>query len=294
MGASKFYLALLQLSLTTNKSENLRKAWMHVKKAASSGAQVICLSPTFGYSVNTLKNLQFCAETIPGETSEMLSSTARTNGIYLVGGSMAEKDNGKMYDTCLVYGPDGSMVAKHRRLNILVVNVPGRQAFRESDYLTPGDHLTTFDTPFCKVAVGLSQEVRFAPLAHIYADLGCKLLVFPGSFNTTLSPLCLDLLQRARAIDNQIYVASVTSARTQDASYGSCGRSMLIDPQGDVVVQSAGPDEAVVMAEVDLEHLSSLRKETPVRKHHRHDLYAVVNRQRSEDDRKFFKNVFSV
>ncbi|CAN8025772.1 unnamed protein product [Ixodes persulcatus] len=293
MGARKFYLALLQLSVTTNKSENLRNAWIHVKRAASSGAEVICMSPTFGYSSDTLKNLKLYAETIPGETSDMLSSIARKNGIYLVGGSMAEKDKGKMYDTCLVYGPDGSMVAKHRRLNLLAVNVPGSQAFRESDYLTPGDHLTTFDTPFCKVAVGLSQEVRFAPLAHIYADLGCKLLVFPGSFNTAWNPLRWDLLQRARAIDNQIYVASVSAARTQDAPYGSCGRSMLIDPQGDVV-QSAGHDEAVVMAEVDLDHLSSVRKETPIRKHHRHDLYAVVNRQCNEDDREFFKNVFFV
>ncbi|CAN8005756.1 unnamed protein product [Ixodes pacificus] len=291
MGPSKFYLALLQLSLTTNKSKNLRNAMMHIKRVASGGAHVICLSPTFGYSSDTLKNLELYAETIPGETSEMLSFTARKNGIYLVGGSMAEKDNGKIYDTCLVYGPDGCMVAKHRRLNLLVVNVPGRQAFRESDYLTPGDHLTTFDTPFCKVAVGLSQEVRFAPLAHIYADLGCKLLVFPGSFNTDLSPLRWDLLQRARAIDNQIYVASVSSARTQYGSYGSCGHSMLIDPQGDVV-QSAGHDEAVIMAEVDLDHLSSLRKEMPIRKHHRHDLYAVVNHERNEDDREFFKNVF--
>ncbi|KAG0443289.1 hypothetical protein HPB47_015078, partial [Ixodes persulcatus] len=228
MGARKFYLALLQLSVTTNKSENLRNAWIHVKRAASSGAEVICMSPTFGYSSDTLKNLKLYAETIPGETSDMLSSIARKNGIYLVG-----------------------------------------------------------------VAVGLSQEVRFAPLAHIYADLGCKLLVFPGSFNTALNPLRWDLLQRARAIDNQIYVASVSAARTQDAPYGSCGRSMLIDPQGDVV-QSAGHDEAVVMAEVDLDHLSSVRKETPIRKHHRHDLYAVVNRQRNEDDREFFKNVFFV
>ncbi|KAM7304560.1 omega-amidase NIT2-like [Ixodes scapularis] len=291
MGASKFYLALLQLSLTTNKSENLRNARMHVKRLASGGAQVVCLSPTFRYSSGTLNNLELYAETIPGETSDMLSSTAKQNKIYLVGGSMAEKDNGKMYDTCLVYGPDGSMVAKHRRLNLLVVNVPGRQAFRESDYLTPGDRLTTFDTPFCKVAVGLSQEVRFAPLAHLYADLGCKLLVFSGSFNTTLSPLHWDLLQRARAIDNQIYVASVSAARTQDATFSSCGHSMLIDPRGDVV-QSAGHDEAVVMAEVDLDHLSSLRKETPIRKHHRHDLYTVVNHERNEDDREFFKNVF--
>ncbi|CAN7984006.1 unnamed protein product [Ixodes hexagonus] len=290
-GGNRFYTALLQLSAAINKSENLRKASMHVKKAAARGAQIICLSP-LDYSVGK-PGFELCAETIPGKTSDMLSSAARENGIYLVGGSMIETANGKMYSTCLVHGPDGSMIAKHRKMNLLDIDIPGKSPFRESDYLTPGDHLTTFDTPFCRVAVGLSQEIRFALPAHLYAQLGCDLLVFSGFFNAYPRPFRWELLQRARAMDNQFYVASVSPARNQEASHSFRGHSMLVGPEGEVI-QSAGPGEAMVMAELDLDYLSSVRKRTPLVKQHRDDLYKVVNTKDNDGDREFFRNVLMI
>ncbi|CAN8001457.1 unnamed protein product [Ixodes hexagonus] len=275
MASNQFRVALLQLAVKDNKAENMSKAATAIRKAAESGADVVCLPAGFACPNGSRGFLQ-TTESIPGETSEMLSYTAKTNNIYLVGGTMIEKDShGNMFKTCLVYGPDGTMIAKHRKLHLFDIDVPGKLTHRESDVITAGDELTVFETPFCRVGVGICYDVRFPQLAQVYADLGCKLLVFPGAFNKTMGSLHWELLHRARAVDNQVYVAALSPARDEGAAYVAWGHSMLVDPQGKVV-QSAGLDETVVMGEVDLDYLSSVRQQSPVEKQRRDDLYKLV------------------
>ncbi|CAN7976296.1 hypothetical protein HPB47_019216 [Ixodes persulcatus] len=282
MSTNRFRLALLQLAVKANKADNLERASKQIKEAASRGANMVCLPECFGFPYGTQYFPQY-AETIPGETSEMLSRCARENQVYLIGGSMSESENGKLYNTCLVYGPDGSMLAKHRKVHLFDIDIPGKITFRESDCFTAGDELTTFDTPFCKVGLGICYDLRFAPLAQLYAQRGCKLLVYPGAFNMTTGPLHWEILQRGRAVDNQVYVASVSPARDEAASYVAWGHSMLVDPSAKVV-QSAGAGEELVLAEVDLDHLAMIRDQIPVTKQKRDDLYKVVSCKDGENN----------
>ncbi|CAN7949014.1 unnamed protein product [Ixodes hexagonus] len=255
MASNQFCVALLQLMVKDNKSENLLRASIAVDEAAGSGAHVVCLPAWFAYPNGRRDSLQ-SAETVPGETSEMLSFSAEKNNVYLIGGTMVEKDGGNLFRTCLVYAPDGSMVAKHRKLHLFDIDIPGK-------------------TPFCRIGIGICYDVRFAQLAQVYGDLGCELLVFPGAFNATMGRLHWELLHRARAADNQVYVAAVSPAADEEAPYVAWGHSMLVDPQGKVV-QSAERDETVLLGEVDLHHLSSVRKQAPLTKQRRDDLYKLV------------------
>ncbi|CAN8025769.1 unnamed protein product [Ixodes persulcatus] len=275
MSTSKFRLALLQLAVTTNKTENLKTASRLIRDASSAGAKMLCLPECFNFPYEPKYFSQY-AEPIPGRSSELLSRCAEENKVYLVGGTLSERENGKLYNTCLVYGPDGSMLAKHRKVHLYDVDVPGKITFRESDFVTAGDQLTTFETPFCKVGVGVCYDIVFAPLAQMYAQLGCKVLVYPGAFNMTTGPRYWELLSRSRALDNQVYVASVCQARDKTASYVAWGHSMLVDPSAKVV-QSAKAAEQVVLAEVDLDYLAAVREQLPVYKHKRDDLYRVVS-----------------
>ena len=77
----------------------------------------------------------------------MLSRAAAEHGVYLVGGSIPEVEGGKVYNTCVAYGPDGAMLARHRKMHLFDIDIPGRITFRESDTLTDGAALATFDTP---------------------------------------------------------------------------------------------------------------------------------------------------
>ncbi|CAN8002876.1 unnamed protein product [Ixodes hexagonus] len=273
MSTKKFRLALLQLAVSANKGRNLGRASKNIKDVASKGAQIVCLPEDFSVPYDT-QHLSKHAESIPGETSEMLSLSAKENQVYLVGGTITESVNGKLYNTCFVYGPDGSMLAKHRKIHLFDIDIPGKITFRESDFFTAGDRPTTFDTPFCKVGVGICFDIRSALLADIYAQLGCSLLVYPGVPSMASGPDHCGLHSRSRALDNQVYVACVSPARDKTASFVAYGHSLLVDPSG-TVLRSAATGEEVVLAEVDLDHLALVRDQTPVDK--RGDVYKVVS-----------------
>ncbi|XP_040071218.1 omega-amidase NIT2-like [Ixodes scapularis] len=274
MAMNKFRIALLQLAVNSNKAENLEKASRKIREAASKGAKMVVLPECFGFP-NAAPKFPKYAEMIPGESSEMMSRSAKENQVYLIGGCISESDNGKIYSTCLVYGPDGSMLAKHRKIHLYGFNIPGKIRFSEADFIASGNRLTTFNTPFCKVGVGVCFDMFFAYMAEAYGQLGCKLLVYPGANDMISGPAYWEVIQRARAIDNQVYVATASPSRDESASNVNWGHSMLVDPNG-TVVQSAGIGEELVLADVDLDQIDEAANKLPVNTEKKNDIYNVV------------------
>ncbi|XP_040070608.1 omega-amidase NIT2-like [Ixodes scapularis] len=274
MMMNKFRLALLQLAVTPNISRNLERTSERIKEAAAAGAKIVCLPEYFSFPCEP-KYITKYAEPIPGKTSEMLSSWASKNQVYLVGRTMSESENDKTYNTCLAYGPDGSLLAKHRKVHLYAANVSMKFSFSETSFLTPGDEVTTFDTPFCRVGLGVCYDMAFPSFGELYERLGCKLLVYPGAFSMYNGPLYWELYPRSRATDNQVYVASVSPSRDKAADYVVWGHSMLVDPTGKVV-RSAGAGEEIVLADVDIDYLDLVRNQMSRVKHRRNDLYKVV------------------
>ena len=87
------------------------------------------------------------AEPAPGgATSKMLAEVSKECGIYVVGGSIPEREGDRLFNTCLIYGPDGTLVGKHRKIHLFDIDVPGKMTFKESDTLTAGQTPTMFDT----------------------------------------------------------------------------------------------------------------------------------------------------
>ncbi|XP_078512234.1 omega-amidase NIT2-like [Lissotriton helveticus] len=140
--------------------------------------------------------------------------------------------------------------------------------------MSPGDSFSVFDTPYCKVGVGICYDIRFAELAQIYTKKGCQLLVYPSAFNMTTGPAHWELLQRSRALDNQVYVASASPARDEKASYVAWGHSSVVSPWGEVL-SKAGTDETVTYTEIDLQYLTDVRQQIPIHFQKRADLYSV-------------------
>jgi len=152
------------------------------------------------------ENFKEYSESVPkGYTCEALSQCAKDNNVYIVGGSIPEDDgNGKLYNTCTVWSPAGEMLAKHRKVHLFDIDIPGKITFQESKVLSQGSRLTTFDTEMGKVGLGICYDLRFAEMAQIYRDMGCKLLLYPGAFNMTTGPSHWQILQQGRAVDNQV------------------------------------------------------------------------------------------
>ncbi|XP_075053106.1 omega-amidase NIT2-like, partial [Mixophyes fleayi] len=194
-------------------------------------------------------------------------------------GSIPEEDSGKLYNTCTVFGPDGTLLVKHRKIHLFNIDVPGKIRFQESETLSPGESFSVFDTPYCKIGVGICYDIRFAELAQIYTKKGCQLLVYPGAFNMTTGPAHWELLQRARALDNQVYVATVSPARDDKASYVAWGHSTVVNPWGEVIAK-AGADASITCTDIDLQYLAEIRQQIPIHGQRRHDLYGVEEKNK--------------
>ena len=105
---------------------------------------------------------------------------------------------------------------------------------------------------------------------------GCQVLIYPGAFNLTTGPLHWELLQRSRAVDNQVFVSMCSPARDMTAGYHAWGHSMTVDPMGSVLAE-AGEGEELIFVTIDPEVLQSTRANIPVTVQRRFDVYPDVS-----------------
>lgn len=261
------------MGVKQNKAANLQQAGRLVTAAADNGARLVALPECFNCPYGN-KFFPEYAESIPGESTQFLSEIARKNNVWLVGGSMPERDGDKIYNTATVFNPSGDCVAKHRKVHLFDINVPGGIVFKESDTLSPGGALTTFEVAGIKIGLGICYDIRFPEMASLYNKMGCQLLLYPGAFNMTTGPAHWELLQKGRAVDNQCYVMTVSPARDTAADYIAYGHSMAVDPWGCVVAEAAEHEE-IVYAEVDTNEIASIRANIPLSKQRRTDLFDI-------------------
>lgn len=105
-----------------------------------------------------------------------------------------------------VQGPTGKLLGKHRKAHLFDIDIPGKITFQESKVLSPGNQMTIVATEYCKIGIGICYDMRFPEMAKIYTDSGCDLLIYPGAFNMTTGPAHWQILQQARAVDNQVWI----------------------------------------------------------------------------------------
>ena len=193
-----------------------------------------------------------------------LSALAKRSECYLIGGSVPEKDiQGRLYNTSYVFGRDGSALARHRKVHLFDINVPGGQYFRESAVLSPGEQNTVFDTEFGKMGVCICFDLRFGRMTAEMAKQGIRILFVPAAFNMTTGPAHWELLFRSRAMDNQIFVLGCSPSRDLSESYIAYGHSILTDPWG-AVVEELDEKPGILFREIDLYQITQVRSQIPI------------------------------
>ncbi|KAK4706435.1 hypothetical protein R3W88_034002 [Solanum pinnatisectum] len=236
---TKFKIGLCQLSVTADKERNIVHARAAIEEAAEKGAKLVVL-PEIWNSPYSNDSFPIYAEDIDtgpdaSPSTAMLSEAARLLKITIVGGSIPERSGDKLYNTCCVFDADGKLKAKHRKIHLFDIDIPGKITFKESQTLTAGETPTVVDTEVGRIGIGICYDIRFQELAMLYAARGAHLICYPGAFNMTTGPLHWELLQRARAVDNQLYVATCAPARDVGGGYVAWGHSTLIGPFGEVL-----------------------------------------------------------
>ncbi|CAG9790779.1 unnamed protein product [Diatraea saccharalis] len=243
-------IALVQLAVGPDKAKNVAAAVQEIHKAKEKGAQLVALPECFNSPYGTEFFEEYAEEVPAGETSRALSRAAAEAGVCVVGGTVPERCGDRLYNTCAVWDPSGKLLAQHRKLHLFDIDIPNKITFKESDVLSPGDKITTFEFNGIKIGIGICYDLRFGEMAHIMAQEGCALQIYPGAFNMTTGPLHWELLARARACDTQAWVALVSPARAPPgAAYRAWGHSLLADPWA-AVPHALGPAPGTLHATI--------------------------------------------
>ncbi len=264
-------VAAIQLSSDNDRKQNVAKALELIDEASTYGARLVTLPEMFNF-YGTLNEMVKNAEPVPGPTINALAQKARVNGLYILCGSIIESaPDSKGFNTSVMIGPDGNILATYRKINLFDVEIPGKVRYMESEEILPGKETVTVDVDGWAVGLAICYDLRFPELFNKLASQGAEIVVIPAAFAAYTGKDHWEVLLRARAIENQFFVVAPNRYGASSESFTTHGRSMIVDPWGTILSQA--PDKvSVISAELDIGVLQDVRRNLPMKKQNTYEV----------------------
>ncbi|MFG2890404.1 carbon-nitrogen family hydrolase [Streptomyces sp. NPDC048248] len=248
--------SLIQIRVDPTESVNSRRARVASLVREQGAADLVVLPELWPVGAFASDLFATEAEPLDGPTHDAMASAARDAGVWLHAGSVIERaSDGTLYNTSLVFSPDGRLAASYRKIH--------RFGFDqgEATLLGAGDRAVTVGLPETTLGLATCYDLRFPELFRQLVSDGAQLLVVPAGWPARRRAHW-SLLARARAVENQSYVLACGTAGTH-AGVEQAGYSVVVDPWGEVLAE-AGPDEEVLTVDLDPAKVAKTRADFPV------------------------------
>lgn len=264
--------AAVQLNSNDDKARNLEAAERLVRDAAADGAELIALPEKWNLLAGG-QELLAGAETLDGPSLNAARGWARELGVHLLAGSIPELGpEGRAFNTSVLFGPVGDDLAVYRKIHMFDVDVGG-VSYRESECEQPGNEIVTASLLGTTVGLSICYDLRFPELFRILAVRGARIVTVPSAFTGATGRDHWEVLLRARAIEDQVFVIAPNQIGEAPPHFDSYGRSAIVDPWG-VVLATAPDRECFVAADLDLSAVQRIRKSLPSLANRRPQAYA--------------------
>ncbi len=284
---SAFRIGLVQMPCSLDPEENLSRAIEGIKKAAAAGAEIVCLQELF-------RSQYFCreehpkwfdlAESIPGPSTEVISSVAKQLQVSVVASLFEKRAQGLYHNTAAVIDADGSLVGMYRKMHI-----PDDPLYYEKFYFTPGDlGFRNFETRYSRIGVLVCWDQWYPEGARITSLQGANVLFYPTAIGwhpaekAQYGGAQLDAwrtIQRSHAIANGVFVAAVNRTGFEGPAESGIefwGNSFISDPFGRVIAQASATEAEVLVAECNPKDMDEVRKNWPFLRDRRIDAYSPI------------------
>jgi predicted amidohydrolase len=279
-------VAAVQLNSTADTTANMAAADRLTRAAAADGAHLIVL-PEKWTVLGREQDLRAGAQALDGPAISWARELARELHVDLIAGSIVERradgrgaDGQQLANLSVHIDPAGELRAAYRKLHMFDVEVEGR-TYNESAVTEPGDEIVLSATAEgVELGMAICYDLRFAALFGALAARGARIVVLPSAFTLPTTRDHWEILLRARAIENEVFVIAANQVGAHPGGQRSGGRSMIVDPWG-VVLASATDGEGWIAAELDLERQLEIRAQLPVLAHRRTDVYGSLAERRT-------------
>jgi predicted amidohydrolase len=265
-------VAAVQLTSTADKSRNLEAAGRFVTAAADDGARLIVLPEMFNV-LGDADVLRQGAESLKGPTIRWAKDLARRQSVWLVAGSIMERVSGqsKLFNTSCLMDPEGETQAVYRKIHLFDCDVPGA-SLHESKTMMPGREIVSAEADGISLGLSICYDLRFPELYRVLALDGVRLIALASAFTERTGRDHWEILVRARAIENQVFVIAANQAGASTPKLRWFGRSMIVDPWGIVLAQA--PDrEGYIVADLDFAEQERMRAQLPSLANRRPETY---------------------
>lgn len=267
---NKIKVAAVQMTSTSNREANLKKAEELLKRGVDEGARILSLPENFSFmGEGESEKLELAETPEGGPASDFLKGFARHNKVWIVGGSIPVKaGEGKVFNRSLLIDDQGEIAASYDKIHLFDVHIAGGESHKESRTVSPGDRLVSHETPFGRIGLSICYDLRFPELYRELGANGATMIFVPAAFTSQTGEAHWEVLLRARAIENQLYIIAPAQVGIHNKKRSTFGHSMIIDPWGKVMA-GASDEETVISANIDFDYLDSVRQSIPCLSHKR-------------------------
>jgi N-carbamoylputrescine amidase len=286
-------VGLVQMTCSASKEDNLAKAILRIRDAAAKGAKIVCLQELF-------TSLYFCdveayenfllAESIPGPSTESLSSVAKELGVVVIASLFEKRTQGIYHNTTAVLDADGAYLGKYRKMHI-----PDDPAYYEKFYFTPGDlGYKVFKTRFATIGILICWDQWYPEASRITALMGAEILFFPTAIGwSTQQDEATNIeqynawqtIQRSHAIANGVHVVSVNRVGLeQEAAMKFWGGSFVSNPFGTILYKASHDQEEIAVIPIDTKLTDQYRTHWPFMRDRRIDSYQPITKRFIDED----------
>jgi deaminated glutathione amidase len=265
-------VAAIQLTSTADRSRNLEAAEKLIAAAAGDGARLIVLPEMFNV-LGDADVLRAGAESLDGPSLRWAGEQARHHGVWLVAGSIMERVPGetRLFNTCRLFDPKGEPCATYRKIHLFDCNVTGA-SYHESATVMPGRDIVRAEAEGVSLGLSICFDLRFPELFRILALGGGRLIALASAFTERTGRDHWEVLVRARAIENQVFVVAANQVGASTPKLRWFGRSMIVDSWG-VVLAQAPDHESYIVANLDFAEQDRMRAQLPSLANRRPEAY---------------------
>jgi nitrilase len=217
---------VIQLQPTADKAQNIDAARRRIEQALGEAGETIVSLPEMWTCLGADRATKLAQSEVlpaPGDAAEpgsayaFLSDMARRHRIFVHGGSIGERDGDRLFNTTLVFGPDGQERARYRKIHMFDVVTPSGQGYRESSMFGAGDRVVTCRARDLTLGLTICYDLRFPELFLALRREGAEAIFVPSAFTVETGRDHWEVLLRARAIETQCYIIAAATSGTHAA-----------------------------------------------------------------------------
>ena len=269
-------IAVAQMKSGDDVEANFQTIYRLCEHAKQRGAQLVCFPENFAFLSKDQAAKASMAEPLDGPLFARYRGIARKFGLEISFGGFQElASQRRVFNTHVVVDASGEIASTYRKIHLFVVDLPDGTQFDESADCEAGGAITTFPSSVAKLGLSICYDLRFPELYQALRAQHAELLLVPAAFTAETGKAHWEVLLRARAIENQCYVAAAAQYGLHYPGRATHGHAMIVDPWGSVIAQCSDV-ESLTFAEIDLDYLNKIRTHMPVMSHKRPDLFSDV------------------